>query len=155
MYIDGSWHNVDINEIPSLAKKRTDVVFIDKRGAVEIVKYIGDIFGIAFVNTQGHFAEYPKDLIREINENDGCAGIHIAEKVIAEDIEQEPNEHLKDKTSQETLVFEARPPYEITDPISASQEHFPTNEAYYRNTIDKFQEQQYPEYSSRVVRLRH
>ena len=38
-----------------------------------------------------------KDLIRKINENDGnvailtdfdCAGIHIAEKVIAEDIEE-------------------------------------------------------------------
>ncbi|MGC1932552.1 MAG: hypothetical protein WA667_26560 [Candidatus Nitrosopolaris sp.] len=61
MYVDGSWYNVDINEIPSLAKNGTDVVFIEKRGAVEIVKHIGDIYGIAFVNTQGHFAEYPKD----------------------------------------------------------------------------------------------
>ena len=36
--VDGSWHNVDINEIPSLAKKGTDVVFMEKRGIVEIVR---------------------------------------------------------------------------------------------------------------------
>ena len=92
----GTMWNID--DIPSLAGKGTDVVFIEKRGALEIVKYIGDDYGIAFVNTQGHFAEYPKDLIREINEQDGrvailtdfdCAGIHIAEKVISEDIESE------------------------------------------------------------------
>jgi hypothetical protein len=43
MYVDGSWHNVDIDEIPTLAKKGTDVVFMEKRGVVEIVKYIADI----------------------------------------------------------------------------------------------------------------
>ena len=47
MYVEGAWHNVDINEIPSLAKKGTDVVFIEKRGAVEIVvhwRYLRDRF---------------------------------------------------------------------------------------------------------------
>ena len=152
MYVNESWHNVDINEIPSLAKNGTDVVFIEKRGVVEIVKYIGDIYGIAFVNTQGHFAEYPKDLIREIIANGGnvailtdfdCAGIHIAEKVIAEDIEEERNEYWKD-SSQETTVFEVKAPSrpEITDPISAPPEHLPANEAYYRKTVDKSQKQQ-------------
>ena len=66
---------------------------MEKRGVLEIVKYIGDIYGFAFVNTQGHFAEYPKDLIRQIIENGGnvailtdfdCAGTHIAEKVISD-----------------------------------------------------------------------
>ena len=98
MYVDGSWHNVDIDKLPSLAKKGTDVVFMEKRGVLEIVKYIGDIYGLAFVNTQGHFAEYPKDLIREIIENGGnvailtdfdCAGIHIAEKVISDVLGEE------------------------------------------------------------------
>ncbi|MGC1930599.1 MAG: hypothetical protein WA667_16645 [Candidatus Nitrosopolaris sp.] len=143
MYFEGAWHNVDIDEIPSLAKKGTDVVFIEKRGVVEIVKYIGDIYGIAFVNTQGHFAEYPKDLIREIIENGGnvailtdfdCAGIHIAEKVISDVIGEERNEYWKN--NQEDTVFEVEPPYEIIDLILAPPE-----------------EQQYPEYSGRVVRI--
>ncbi|MGB6595459.1 MAG: hypothetical protein WBE68_28490, partial [Candidatus Nitrosopolaris sp.] len=159
MYVEGAWHNVDINEIPSLAKKGTDVVFIEKRGAVEIVKYIGDIYGIAFVNTQGHFAEYPKDLIREIIENGGnvailtdfdCAGIHIAEKVISDVIEKR-NEYWKN--NQEDTVFEVEPPYEIIDLILAPPENLPANEAGYGNTIDKLQKQQYPEYSGRVVRI--
>ena len=138
MYVDGEWHNVDIDEIPSLAKKGTDVVFIEKRGVVEIVKYIGDIYGIAFVNTQGHFAEYPKDLIREINQNGGnvailtdfdCAGIHIAEKVITDD------EYWK-KISEDT-IFEIKPPYEIIDATLAPPE-----------------EQQYSEYGGRVSTIR-
>ena len=80
------------------------------------LSYIGDIYGIAFVNTQGHFAEYPKDLIREIIENGGnvailtdfdCAGIHIAEKVISDVIEKR-NEYWKN--NQEDTVFEVEPP---------------------------------------------
>jgi hypothetical protein len=136
MYVDGEWHNVDIDEIPSLAKKGTDVVFIEKRGVVEIVKYIGDIYGIAFFNTQGHFAEYPKDLIREINQNGGnvailtdfdCAGIHIAEKVIADD-------EYREEISEDT-VFELKPPYEIIDASLAPPE-----------------KQQHSEHTKRVVR---
>jgi hypothetical protein len=137
MYVDGEWHNFDIDEIPSLAKKGTDVVFIEKRGVVEIVKYIGDIYGIAFFNTQGHFAEYPKDLIREINQNGGnvailtdfdCAGIHIAEKVIADD-------EYREEISEDT-VFELKPPYEIIDASLAPPE-----------------KQQHSEHTKRVVRL--
>jgi 5S rRNA maturation endonuclease (ribonuclease M5) len=93
MYFRGRWYDVDIKEIPSLAGKGTHVVFIEKRGAVEQIKHISDIHGVAFVNTQGHFAEYPKDLVPEIIRKGGyviiltdfdCAGIHIAERVIRE-----------------------------------------------------------------------
>jgi hypothetical protein len=159
MYVDGSWHNVDIDEIPSLAKKGTDVIFIEKRGIVEIVKYIGDIYGFAFVNTQGHFAEYPKDLIREIIDNGGnvliltdfdCAGIHIAEKVISDVIGEERIELIRD----ENVVFEVGPPYEITDAILAPSENLPANEeANYSKTVDRSQKPRYPEYSGRIVRL--
>src|SRR5215469_2964580 len=160
MYVDGSWHNVDIDEIPSLAKRGTDVVFIEKRGVVEIVKYIGDIYGFAFVNTQGHFAEYPKDLIREIIENRGnvliltdfdCAGIHIAEKVISDVIGEERVELIRD----ESVVFEVGPPYEITDATLAPPENLPANEgeANYSKTVDRSQKSPYTEYSGRIVRL--
>jgi hypothetical protein len=93
MYFRGRWYNVDIKEIPALAGKGTDVVFIEKRGVVEQIKHISDIHGVAFVNTQGHFAEYPRDLVPDIIRKGGyvviltdfdCAGIHIAERVISE-----------------------------------------------------------------------
>jgi hypothetical protein len=61
LYFDGKWENVDMDEIVALAEKGTDLVFIEKRGVIEIVsKYIGQ-YGIAFCNTQGHFTEYAKD----------------------------------------------------------------------------------------------
>jgi hypothetical protein len=159
MYVDGSWHNVDIDEIPPLAKKGTDVVFMEKRGVLEIVKYIGDIYGFAFVNTQGHFAEYPKDLIREIIKNGGnvailtdfdCAGIHIAEKVISEVIGEE--RFIYDASP----VFEIVPPYDIADWNSVPPEDLPAEggKANYDKTIDKSQQKpRYPEYYGRVVRL--
>ena len=39
MYVDRRWHRVDIFDIPELAGKGTDVVFIEKQGVVEIRKY--------------------------------------------------------------------------------------------------------------------
>lgn len=98
MYVDGRWHRVDIDDIPELAGKGTDVIFIEKQGVVEIIKQLADIYGIAFVNTQGHFADYPRDLVPRIIDEGGnvviltdfdCAGIHIAERIIAEDVYQE------------------------------------------------------------------
>ena len=95
MYVNGRWYRVDIDDIPELAGKGTDIVFIEKQGVVEIIKDLADIYGIAFVNTQGHFADYPRALVPEIIENGGnvviltdfdCAGIHIAERIIAEDV---------------------------------------------------------------------
>lgn len=95
MYVNGGWFRVDIDDIPELAGKGTDIVFIEKQGVVEIIKDLADIYGIAFVNTQGHFADYPRVLVPEIIENGGnvviltdfdCAGIHIAERIIAEDV---------------------------------------------------------------------
>lgn len=71
MYVDRRWHRVDIFDIPELAGKGTDVVFIEKQGVVEIIKYLADIYGIAFVNTQGHFADYPRDLVPRIIDEGG------------------------------------------------------------------------------------
>lgn len=94
MYVNGQWFRVDIDKIPALAGKGTDVIFIEKQGVIEIIKHLSDIHGIAFVNTQGHFAEYPRNLVPEITEQGGnvviltdfdCAGIHIAERIIGDD----------------------------------------------------------------------
>jgi 5S rRNA maturation endonuclease (ribonuclease M5) len=158
LYFDGTWHNVDIDDIPSLAGKGTDVVFIEKRGALEIVKYIGDDYGIAFVNTQGHFAEYPKDLIREINEQDGrvailtdfdCAGIHIAEKVISEDIESE-NDAYKKKISTKDLVLNL--PHTIAEMDTAPPEQLKADEDYMGKHYE-LQKLASPKYTDRVRRL--
>jgi hypothetical protein len=132
---------------------------MEKRGVLEIVKYIGDIYGLAFVNTQGHFAEYPKDLIKEIIENGDnveiladfdCAGIHIAEKVISDLVGEECIVY------EEAPVFEVGPPYDIKDSILAPPKDLPAKEgkASCGETIDKSrQKPQYPEYYGRVVRL--
>ena len=96
MYFDGTWHDVDIRQIPTLAGKGTVVLFVEKRGVVDQIKHIADDYGIAIVNTTGHLSEYAKDLIPAIIKEDGyvailtdfdCAGIDIAEKVIEEIIE--------------------------------------------------------------------
>jgi 5S rRNA maturation endonuclease (ribonuclease M5) len=159
LYFDGTWHNVDIEDIPSLAGKGTDVVFIGKRGALEIVKYIGDDYGIAFVNTQGHFAEYPKDLIREIIEQDGrvailtdfdCAGIHIAEKVISEDIKSEHDEHMK-KFATNNFVLNL--PYAIADMYAAPPEQLKANEDCKSKHCNDLQKLTSHEYTDRVRRL--
>jgi len=94
MYVNRQWHRVDVDDIPELAGKGTDVIFIEKQGIVEIIKHLADIYGHAFVNTQGHFADYPRELVpRIVNEGGNvailtdfdCAGIHIAERIVAED----------------------------------------------------------------------
>lgn len=95
MYVNGQWYRIDIDSIAEIAGKGTDVIFIEKQGIVEIIKHLADIYGFAFVNTQGHFAEYPRNLVPEITEQGGnvviltdfdCAGIHIAERIIADDV---------------------------------------------------------------------
>lgn len=95
MYVNGQWYRIDIDSIPEVAGKGTDVIFIEKQGIVEIIKHLADRYGFAFVNTQGHFAEYPRNLVPEITKQGGnvviltdfdCAGIHIAERIIADDI---------------------------------------------------------------------
>ena len=98
LYFDGKWENVDMDEVVALAEKGTDLVFIEKRGIIEIVsKYIGQ-YGIAFCNTQGQFTEYAKDLARASKEAKGnvaiitdwdCAGVNIAERVRVKKGEEE------------------------------------------------------------------
>jgi hypothetical protein len=96
MYFNGAWHDVDIKNIPNLAGNGTVVLFVEKRGVGDQLRHLADMYGIAIVNTIGHFTEYAKDLIPAIIKEDGyvailtdfdCAGVNIAEKVIEEIIE--------------------------------------------------------------------
>src|SRR5215469_13876958 len=118
LYFDGKWENVDMDEIVALAEKGTDLVFIEKRGIIEIVsKYIGQ-YGIAFCNTQGHFTEYAKDLARASKETKGnvaiitdwdCAGVNIAERVRVkkgEEEDEQDNSVEEDNTDEEQEVEE-------------------------------------------------
>ena len=90
-------------------------------------------------------------MIREIIEQDGrvailtdfdCAGIHIAEKVISEDIKSEHHEHKK-KISTSDLVSNL--PYTIADMEPAPPEQLKANEDLQKLTS--------PEYTDRVRRL--
>ena len=56
MSFNGTRVNVDMDKIVEMAELARYQVYIEKRGA-------GD-YEIAFVNTQGHFVEYAKDLAR-------------------------------------------------------------------------------------------
>ena len=80
-----------------MAGKGTVVVFIEKVGIVDQIKHIIDRFGIAFVNTQGHFADYPASMVLEIIKKGGyvviltdfdCAGIHIAERIVTQTLNE-------------------------------------------------------------------
>ena len=83
-------------------------VYIEKRGGVEVlIRFIGD-YGVAFVNTQGHFVEYAKDLARAakisgshitIVTDSDCAGINIAEKVMTRSNEDDEDEDEDDVTA--------------------------------------------------------
>jgi hypothetical protein len=111
MYVNNQWYRIDIDSIAEIAGKGTDVIFIEKQGIVEIIKHLADIYGFALVNTQGHFAEYPRNLVPEITEQGGnvviltdfdCAGIHIAERIIADEVtynyvDKKGNISLEDK----------------------------------------------------------
>ena len=73
MFFDGQWMNIDMDKIVDMAGLARYQVYIEKRGGVEVlIRFIGD-YGVAFVNTQGHFVEYAKDLARAAK----ISGSHI------------------------------------------------------------------------------
>ena len=105
MFFDGQWMNIDMDKIVDMAGLARYQVYIEKRGGVEVlIRFIGD-YGAAFVNTQGHFVEYAKDLARAakisgshitIVTDSDCAGINIAEKVMMRSNENDEDEDEDD-----------------------------------------------------------
>ena len=111
LFFEGVWMSVDMDRVSELSEKGTDLAFIEKRGAVEIVtKFIGDS-GMSFCNTQGHFVYYTKDLAREFKSSGGhpsvttdcdCAGINIAERVMVRNNVTDGDQDDEDKDDEES-----------------------------------------------------
>ncbi|MFZ0511857.1 MAG: hypothetical protein WAM14_09645, partial [Candidatus Nitrosopolaris sp.] len=149
LYFDGKWENVDMDEIVALAEKGTDLVFIEKRGVIEIVsKYIGR-YGIAFCNTQGHFTEYAKDLARASKDANGnvaiitdwdCAGVNIAERVRVKKGEDEEDSGAEDDTEDEQEREEEEDEHDSDTTIERLGITFETLNAFQADDIEIYQE---------------
>ncbi|HEY9387421.1 MAG TPA: helix-hairpin-helix domain-containing protein [Nitrososphaeraceae archaeon] len=70
---DGNWRSVAFDQINSLAQEGTDIIFMEKLDSVRVIGEHGHRYGVAFVNSQGHLAEYGKDLIEAADES----GAHV------------------------------------------------------------------------------
>jgi hypothetical protein len=75
MFFKGVWTDVGFEDIEELAEKGTDIVFIEKEDIVKVLGKYASKYGVALVNTQGHLAEYGKDLIVAANESGANLGI--------------------------------------------------------------------------------
>lgn len=75
MFFDGVWTSVSFEKIDELAGVGTDSVFIEKLDTVKVLGKYASVYGIALVNSQGHLADYGKDLIDAANESGANLGI--------------------------------------------------------------------------------
>jgi predicted flap endonuclease-1-like 5' DNA nuclease len=75
MYFDGQWTSVTFEKIEELAGMGTDIVFIEKLDIVRVLGKYASAYGVALVNSQGHLAEYGKDLIEAANASGANLGI--------------------------------------------------------------------------------
>jgi hypothetical protein len=69
LYFDGRWESVSFDAIEELAKKGTDIIFIEKEGIIDELKPHADKYGIAMVNSRGYLTEYAHDLIEAAKES--------------------------------------------------------------------------------------
>jgi predicted flap endonuclease-1-like 5' DNA nuclease len=75
MYFDNESISVGFDKIEELAQKGTDIVFIEKLDIVRVLSKYASAYGVALVNSQGHLAEYGKDLIEAANASGANLGI--------------------------------------------------------------------------------
>jgi Protein of unknown function C-terminus (DUF2399) len=71
LYFRGESIGVGIDEISDLAQVGTDLIIIEKEGAVEALAPFADKYGIALVYTRGFLTEYAIEL-SELAEKSGC-----------------------------------------------------------------------------------
>jgi hypothetical protein len=74
MYFNGKWTSVSYDAIDDLARNGTDIIFIEKKGIVEVFCEYADDYGIALVDTQGFLTDYAKDLVKA----GGISGANVA-----------------------------------------------------------------------------
>lgn len=75
MFFNNNWESVSFDKIEELAGRGTDIVFIEKLDIVKVLGNYASKYGVALVNSQGHLAEYGKDLIVAANESGANLGI--------------------------------------------------------------------------------
>ncbi len=68
-YYKGRSYGVGIDEISELAKYATDIVIIEKQGAVEALAPFADKQGIALLYTRGFSTEYALELTEQTDSN--------------------------------------------------------------------------------------
>jgi 5S rRNA maturation endonuclease (ribonuclease M5) len=68
-YFDGKSHGVSIDEISNLMEMGTDLVIIEKEGAVEVLGPFADKYGIALLYTRGFLTEYALELSEKTGSN--------------------------------------------------------------------------------------
>jgi hypothetical protein len=62
MFFKGQWYDISFDTIEDLAKKGTDIVFIEKRDIVRALGVYASKKGVALVNTHGLLSDYTEDL---------------------------------------------------------------------------------------------
>ena len=69
LYFKGQFRGVNLDDIPDLAKMGTDLIIIEKEGAVIALGPFADKYGIALLNTRGFLTEYAIDVAKKAGSN--------------------------------------------------------------------------------------
>lgn len=75
MFFNNIWTSVTFEKIDELSEKGTDIVFIEKLDTVKVLGKYASPVGVSLVNSQGHLAEYGKDLITAADDSGANLGI--------------------------------------------------------------------------------
>jgi hypothetical protein len=71
LFFRGRWHDVGLDELPSLMKMGTDLLVIEKEGVAEVLSPFADKMGIALLNTRGFLTEYAT-MLSSLSKQQGC-----------------------------------------------------------------------------------
>jgi len=71
LFFRGRWHDVGLDELPSLMKMGTDLLVIEKEGVAEVLSPYADKMGIALLNTRGFLTEYAT-MLSSLSKQQGC-----------------------------------------------------------------------------------
>ena len=69
LYFKGEFRGVNLDDIPDLAKMGTDLIIIEKEGAVKALAPFADKNGIALLNTRGFLTEYAIEVAKKTGSN--------------------------------------------------------------------------------------
>ena len=94
LYFRGELYGVGIDEIPNLAQVGTDLIIIEKEGAVEALRPFADKHGIALIYTRGFLTEYVIELSKKSGSNIAIlTDFDASELLIAIKVQENKNIH--------------------------------------------------------------